>query len=481
MTSIRRSVALSLWIVAAVVQASIHVVQGPSIGWRATERMFANPPGKNGSIVRVDFNATPIDPPSSDVDYAVVVAIFDLTNGSVVPDDYCSMDYTSLNMTDHIVGRVFSSDDANKNAVRGSEEFVVQHSGSQVVVLATCMRPKLIIESFFNESTLDIPYEDFGLETVFNITGAIAFKNSYGYLPGLMWGLLPFSGGISLAYILSLMLFVVLVICNRPSLIRLHYFILVVLILMTVETVLWFVTYWQLNATGEAICCPYPPLILASTAMKVVSKLVARVLTTIICLGYGIARPHLTVPETGLVVGLALCYIVSTGVLEILHLSNQAQGNMEPPVVWEALAIATDGCFAGWIFASLVLTRKTLRRTGQTAKYQMYDILFKVLVVFMVLAFAFTLFENAVYAKRIESFPWEYLWMLWAGSRLLNFAVIVVVSIIWRPTQTSFLYANSMQLPSSEDDCAKQDVVSQDSPGIQEIVVEEEKKSEDAV
>jgi len=99
--------------------------------------------------------------------------------------------------------------------------------------------------------------------------------------------------------------------------------------------------------------------------MQVVSKLVTRVLTTIICLGYGIARPHLTWSEVLLVSGISLCYLISTGALEITHLTNQSEGDETPPPVWEILAIATDGCFAGWIFSSLTLTRKTLQATGQ--------------------------------------------------------------------------------------------------------------------
>ncbi|KAF0684044.1 Aste57867_23965 [Aphanomyces stellatus] len=448
-------VAAVLVLLAAAVQSSIHVVNGPSIGWRATERMFASSPGKNGSVIRVDFKAVPVTEIPSDVEYGIVVAIYDLVNGSVVPEDYCGVDYNQLNMPDHIVGRVFAS-----NSPYGSEEFVVKHTGSQVVIVSTCMRPKFFFDDDDNNVTDAssnislVPFEDFGADTVFDITASISFKNSYGYLPGLMWGLLPFSGGLFLAYVVALTIFTALFCCNRAALIRLHYFILVVLVLMTVETLLWFVTYYQLNTTGEALCCPYPTMILVSTGMKIVSKLVARVLTTIICLGYGIARPHLTLSETLLVTGLALCYVSSTGILEVLHLSNQAQGTVEPPVIWEVLAVATDACFAGWIFSSLLLTRKTLHRTGQTAKYHMYDVLFKVLVAFMLLAFAFTLFENAVYAKRIPDFSWEYMWMLWAGSRLLNFGVVVVVSLIWRPTRTSSLSANSVQLPASEDDCA---------------------------
>ncbi|ETV81741.1 hypothetical protein H257_05333 [Aphanomyces astaci] len=436
----------TLWLIAAV-QASIHVVHGPTVGWKAMERMFASAPGGKHSIVRVDFNATPVDVTSipSDMEFAVAVSIFDTAEGSAPPLEFCAEKYYH---GDHAVGHVFA--DVTSQQVHGSEEFVVQHTSAHIVVVSTCVRPKF---TFGDNSTVNLfPFQDLEGGVVYDIAAAISFENGYGYLPGLLWGLLPFSGLLLFGYVSVLTIFAGLYWCHRSTLLRLHTFILVVLVLMTAESLLWFITYVDLNSTGQAICCPYPPMVVASTALKVLSKLVARVLTMILCLGYGLARPHLTVPETILVTGLALCYVVSSGVLEIVHLSNQAKGTAEPPLVWEVLAVATDCCFAGWIFLSLTVTRKTLRATGQTAKLRMYTWLFGVLVGFVAIACGFTLFENAVYANQVPSFTWEYMWMLWAGSRVLNYALVVVLSVIWRPMQTSSLVAYSLQVPSTDDE-----------------------------
>ncbi|RHY89621.1 hypothetical protein DYB37_006131 [Aphanomyces astaci] len=420
----------TLWLIAAV-QASIHVVHGPTVGWKAMERMFASAPGGKHSIVRVDFNATPVDVTSipSDMEFAVAVSIFDTAEGSAPPLEFCAEKYYH---GDHAVGHVFA--DATSQQVHGSEKFVVQHTSAHIVVVSTCVRPKF---TFGDNSTVNLfPFQDLEVGVVYDIAAAISFENGYGYLPGLLWGLLPFSGLLLFGYVSVLTIFAGLYWCHRSTLLRLHTFILV--------SLLWFITYVDLNSTGQAICCPYPPMVVASTALKVLSKLVARVLTMILCLGYGLARPHLTVPETILVTGLALCYVVSSGVLEIVHLSNQAKGTAEPPLVWEVLAVATDCCFAGWIFLSLTVTRKTLRATGQTAKLRMYNWLFGVLVGFVAIACG--------YANQVPSFTWEYMWMLWAGSRVLNYALVVVLSVIWRPMQTSSLVAYSLQVPSTDDE-----------------------------
>ncbi|RHY34811.1 hypothetical protein DYB32_000611 [Aphanomyces invadans] len=431
--------------------------------------MFANAPGAITSIVRVDFNATPVDAADipSDMEFAVAVSIFDVAEGSVPPMDYCAENYAESDHG-HVVGRVFTNSTALD--VHGSKQFAVQHTGAQVVVVTTCMRPKF---TFDDNSTLDMfPFQEYQGDVVYSIAASMSFLNSYGYLPGLMWGLLPFSAVLVVAYVSAVSVFAGLYWCHRSSLLRLHSFMLVVLVLMTVESLLWCITYFGLNATGQALCCPYPPMVLVATAFKVLSKLVARVLTTILCLGYGLARPHLTISETVVVTGLSLCYVVSTGVLEVVHVSNQAKGSAEPPFIWELLAVATDCCFAGWIFSSLMVTRRTLRATRQTSKLRMYNLLFGVLLAFVAFAFALTLLENAVYAKQVPTFSWEYLWLLWAASRVLTLALVVTLSVLWRPKQTSVLIAHSHQLPSCEDGSIDQAVQIQSE--VDEIILEDD-------
>lgn len=99
--------------------------------------------------------------------------------------------------------------------------------------------------------------------------------------------------------------------------------------------------------------------------LRILAGMVARVATTLICLGYGILRPHISWPEVFVVSGLGVCYVIAVGALEISHISNQAEGDMRPPAVWVALVVTTNVCFGGWIFTSLALTRKNLAAFGQ--------------------------------------------------------------------------------------------------------------------
>ncbi|RLN37660.1 hypothetical protein BBJ28_00001927 [Nothophytophthora sp. Chile5] len=173
------------------------------------------------------------------------------------------------------------------------------------------------------------------------------------------------SGVLSLLYGVVDVCFVFLINRHRESAVGMHYFLLVVLLLATGESVAWFATYKLLNDSGQPVCCPYPDLVLLSTLVKVLAGMVTRIAATLVCLGYGIVRMHISWPEVFVVSGLGVCYFIAVGALEVSHLANQSDGDVRPPAVWEGLVIVTNACFGGWIFLSLTLTRRNLAAFGQ--------------------------------------------------------------------------------------------------------------------
>lgn len=140
------------------------------------------------------------------------------------------------------------------------------------------------------------------------------------------------------------------------------------------ESVAWFVAYKLLNDSGVPICCPYPALVLFSTFMRVLAGMVARIATTLVSLGYGIVRMQISWPEVFVVSGLGVCYFIAVGALEISHLANKSDGEVRPPVVWEALVTMTNLCFGGWIYMSLALTRKNLAEFGQVRSLKLWPL-----------------------------------------------------------------------------------------------------------
>ncbi|TMW65958.1 hypothetical protein Poli38472_003723 [Pythium oligandrum] len=446
----------------SVALSSIHDVHGKSSGCKFTERMFADGHGPFGmgghSTVTVNATITALqDHEVSDTitvhrlreyfDFGVVVVSYTDVDRFADIDEHtvCARNFSDPeegNANGLLYGEFHEIDE--DNTLNISTAFRPMRSGLQTVMLVPCWKQKG--ESFgYPVSTTEFtvyPMKD----PLFCMNATVSFRNPYGYLPALLYGLFPFSGFLSLLYGFVDICFIALINRHRKSALGMQYMLLLVLLLATGESVSWFFTYSMLNHSGQRVCCPYPAMILFSTVMKIVAGMVARIATTLICLGYGIVRPKVSTPEVIVVTGLGVCYFISVGALEITHILNQSDGDASPPVVWEFLVIATNTCFTGWIFTSLALTQKNLAAFGQTAKLSMYESLKRVLFTYVLVSFFLMGLEGAVYSESIL-LDWQYIWLIWAANRLLMFGILLVVAVIWRPKHTSTLYATMDQLP----------------------------------
>ncbi|KAG6604499.1 Transmembrane protein 87A [Phytophthora cinnamomi] len=418
---------------------SIHNVHEKITGCKLTESMFADGQGPWGLGGRssVLVNAT-IRPLGEDevqdtitvrrlrdyFDFGVVLAAYSADAALAAGFDdraACSWNFSNAsNAQGQLEGEFFPV--SSGETLRLNATFYPTEGGLQTALLVPCWKQKSAAFGYPVSADEFVAYPM--VDPLLHLDAAIAFQNPYGYLPGLLYGLFPFNGVLSLMYAALDVYFLALLNRHRQSVVGTHYFLLVVLLLATGESVAWFVTYKLLNDSGVPVCCPYPDSVLFSTLVKVMA-------------------------EVFVVSGLGVCYFIAVGALEVSHLANQSDGEAQPPAVWEALVIMTNACFGGWIFLSLELTRKNLAAFGQTAKLQMYTSLNRILVAYVVISFVFMAIEGAVYSGAIWV-PWTYMWIVWAATRLLFFGILMVVVYLWRPTQHGLLYARMDQLPSRE-------------------------------
>nr|CAI9858989.1 Phytopthora agathidicda G protein coupled receptor 6 [Phytophthora agathidicida] len=433
-------------------------------GCKVTERMFANGHGPWGfagrSSVRVNMTIRALkDDEVQDTitvrrlsdyfDFGVVLATYAsdaaLTAGF---NDHsaCSWNFSNgSNVQGELEGKFYPME--SDQTLKVNTTFYPREGGLQTALLVPCWKQKSAAFGY------PVSAEDFVtypmVDPLLHVDAEFAFKNPYGYLPGLLYGLLPFNGVLSLMYGALGVYFLALMNRHRQSVVGTHYFLLVVLLLATAEAMAWFVTYKLLNDSGVPVCCPYPDSVLFSTLVKVLTGMIARIATTLVSLGYGIVRMQISWPEVFVVSGLGVCYFIAVGALEVSHLANQSDGDVRPPAVWEALVTMTNACFGGWIFLSLELTRKNLAAFGQTAKLQMYSSLKKVLIAYVVVSFVLMAIEGGVYSGAVW-LPWQYIWVVWAATRLLFFGILLIAVYLWRPKKHGLLYAQMDQLPSRE-------------------------------
>ncbi|ETK86968.1 hypothetical protein F441_08629 [Phytophthora nicotianae CJ01A1] len=447
-----------------LVSCSIHEMHEKVTGCKITERMFADGHGPWGtverSIVHVDATLRPLkDHEVQDTitvrrlsdyfDFGVVLAAYSSDAALTVGFDdrtACSWNFSnSSNVQGELQGKFYLME--RDQTLQVNTTFYPKEGGLQTALLVPCWKQKSAAFGYPVSADKFVAYPM--VDPLLHVDGEFAFRNPYGYLPGLLYGLFPFNGVLSLMYGALDVYFLVLIYRYRQSVVGTHYFLLIVLLLATGESVAWFVTYKLLNDSGVPVCCPYPDSVLFSTFMKVLAGMVARIATTLVSLGYGIVRMQISWPEVFVVSGLGVCYFIAVGALEVSHLANQSDGDVRPPAVWEALVIMTNACFGGWIFLSLELTRKNLAAFGQTAKLQVYTSLNRILVAYVMTSFFLMAIEGTIYSGAVW-LPWTYTWVIWAATRLLFFGILLVAVYLWRPTKHGLLYAQMDQLPNRE-------------------------------
>ncbi|RLN37658.1 hypothetical protein BBJ28_00001929 [Nothophytophthora sp. Chile5] len=294
--------------------------------------------------------------------------------------------------------------------------------------------------------------EDAATETL-TFAGSMEVRNPYGLLPAVLYGMLPFSGLLTVGYLVLDVFFAFLLIRHRRQLLSLHSGILLILVMGTVASTVWFYAFYRMNKTGEPVCCPYPTTFLVAVILDVRAALVrtlARIILLVVCLGYGIVRSHLSKAEVTVVTLLSLCYFVSGVADEITRGTSSGADFREKPTAWSFIQLLCNLTFIMWIQYSMERIMRELRDQKQFAKLGMYRSLAWSLAAFIVF---FTILTVVAVCSRLGVFEWdvEWEWMQLVAWPVLNFTVSAAMCFIWRPTKNSSQFAYSIQLPMTDD------------------------------
>ncbi|KAI9998524.1 hypothetical protein PInf_002915 [Phytophthora infestans] len=283
----------------------------------------------------------------------------------------------------------------------------------------------LVNSSGWTDTQIFVCAEDEGAATeTLTFSGSMEVRNPYGLLPAVLYGMLPFSGFLTVGYLVLDVFFVFLLIRHRRQLLSLHW-------------------------TGEPVCCPYPTTFLIAVILDTFVRTLARVILLIVCLGYGIVRSHLSRVEASVIAFLSLAYFVSGIADEVTRGTSSGADFREKPTAWSFIQLLCNLAFIMWIQYSMERILRDLRDQKQFAKLSMYRWLAWSLAAFIVF---FTILTIVAVCSRLGVFEWdvEWEWMQLVAWPVLNFTVSAAMTLIWRPTQNSSQFAYSMQLPMTE-------------------------------
>ncbi|KAG2691145.1 hypothetical protein I3843_09G217900 [Carya illinoinensis] len=269
------------------------------------------------------------------------------------------------------------------------------------------------------------------------IKGRTVWRNPDGYLPGKMAPLMTFYGFMSLAYLALGLIWFLRFVQLWKDITQLHYHITAVIALGMCEMAVWYFEYANFNSTGSRPMA----ITLWAVTFSSVKKTVSRLLLLVVSMGYSVVKPTLGgITSKALILGII--YFIATEALELVeHLGNinDFSGNTK---LFLVLPVAfLDSCFILWIFSSLARTLEKLQMRRNMAKLELFRKFTNSLAVSVILSIAWIGFELYFNATDPLSELWKIAWIIPAFWSLLAYSLLVVICVLWAPSQNPTRYA----------------------------------------
>ncbi|XP_055641214.1 transmembrane protein 87A [Toxorhynchites rutilus septentrionalis] len=287
----------------------------------------------------------------------------------------------------------------------------------------------------------------------------VEMKGPHGYLSAVDWPLLPFYGAMCLVYVLLGVIWLAVSFLQWRDLLRIQFWIGGVILLGMLEKAMFYGEYQSINSTGVSV----RGMVLLAEWVSCGKRTLARMLVIIVSLGFGIVKPRLG-PMLHRVVGTGFLYLVLACVesfLRIMHTKNDQLLVASIPLA------VLDSAICWWIFTSLVQTTRTLRLRRNMVKLTLYRHFTNTLIFAVLASVVFMLYSIKVHRFAECLTDWKDLWVDDAFWHVLFSTLLLVIMILWRPTNNNQRYAFTPLLdnPEDEDDDEEEQFVS-DAYGV---------------
>ncbi|XP_054263065.1 transmembrane protein 87A-like [Macrosteles quadrilineatus] len=274
----------------------------------------------------------------------------------------------------------------------------------------------------------------------------IEMKGKQGYLSAADWPLLPFYGAMCLVYVVLGLAWLIVSFLQWRDLLRIQFWIGGVILLGMLEKAMFYAEYQSINTTGQSA----QTAVLLAEFVSCGKRTLARMLVIIVSLGFGIVKPRL---------GPMLHRTVATGILYFLLAASEAYLRVMRPksdpanqMLMASVPLAVlDSAICWWIFTSLVQTTRTLRLRRNMVKLNLYRHFTNTLIFAVISSVVFMLYSIKAHYLVNCFTAWKELWIDDAYWKLLFSVILLVIMILWRPTNNNQRYAFTPLLDAPED------------------------------
>lgn len=288
----------------------------------------------------------------------------------------------------------------------------------------------------------------------------IEMQSHYGYLSATAWPLLPFYGIMCLLYVLFGLGWLTVSFCQWRDLLRIQFWIGGVILLGMLEKAVFYAEYQSINSRGTSV----QGAVLFAELVSCAKRTLARMLVIIVSLGFGIVKPRL---------GAMLHRVVSSGILYFVLASVESYKRiMGTNVKSYDLLMASvplallDSAFCWWIFSNLVQTMRTLRLRRNLVKLSLYRHFSNALYFSVLASCCFMLYSIRFHHLNNCLSDWKELWVDEAYWHILFSLILLVIMILWRPTNNNQRYAFTPLLDNPEDEDDEEEQFVSDAFGL---------------
>ena len=254
------------------------------------------------------------------------------------------------------------------------------------------------------------------------VYGTVTAMNPYGHIPARMYGILPFTKFILMAYTILTIVWVVRCCSNRKELMSVHVMITVVLVTFLLDVIMKLMMLTSYNANGE-----YPmKLTILSLCITAATHSVARCLTVMVAKGLGVSKASLAGSFWKIIVmgvvyfGFSLWDSIST------TFATASQVSLYRIIPASLL----DSLIYFWILQSLLDTIQELEDKKQTGKLDVFISLRNMIIVAVIISTLYNIvFSYLILQKKVEDL-WKYQWFFNDGVWSTFYLVVVCVIMV---------------------------------------------------
>uniref|UniRef100_A0A0N5AW21 Lung seven transmembrane receptor family protein n=1 Tax=Syphacia muris TaxID=451379 RepID=A0A0N5AW21_9BILA len=280
-----------------------------------------------------------------------------------------------------------------------------------------------------------------------SISVELQWRGPYGYLSAIDYPLLRFYAVMCVVYTLLAISWLAMCLKHWKDILRIQYWIGAVIAIGMLEKGMFYSEYATMNNVGTSV----GGFIEAAELVSCLKRTMSRILVIIVSVGYGVVRPRLgsTLNE---VAAVGFIHFIFSAVEALTRVSKtHAEGIKQKQLASLPLVIVEVIIF-WWVFTSIINTMRTLRVRRNEVKLAVYRHFTNALCFAVTISAVFMMWTIYIHNFQKCLTDWKEYWVDIAFWHVLFCSILIVIMILWRPSQNNQRYAFTPLLDDSENE-----------------------------